>query len=104
MAARGTEAKDYVTQKIQEAFGKDFLGIYDKKLIIQVPEGGETVQIAIALTCPKTPVAVSTAPVVKGDRMDFESTAMVTPVSDTPAQITDEERATVAELMRKLNL
>ena len=102
--ARGSIAKVEVIKKIQEVFGEDFIGEYDKKIYVQALESGEMVQIAIALTCPKTPVAVSSAPAVTGGRMDFESDAVVMPTSNAPAQITDEERQTVADLMAKLGL
>jgi hypothetical protein len=56
MAARGTIAKTNVENVIKEAFGENFAGIADKKLYVWCDDGGEKVQIAITLTCPKTNV------------------------------------------------
>ena len=56
--ARGAQAKSKVEQIISSAFKDNFLGIYDKKLYVQAEENGEMVQIAISLTCPKTPVTI----------------------------------------------
>ena len=39
------------------AFGADYIGEQDKKIYVWADDGGERVQIAIAMTCPKTPIA-----------------------------------------------
>ena len=54
--AKGSEAKEYVIRKIKETFGEDFVGEQDKKIYVWGQEGGEKVQIAISLTCPKNPI------------------------------------------------
>ena len=103
MAAKGSIAKEEVTKMIQDVFGENFLGEFDKKIYVQVPENGEMVQIAIALTCPKTPVTISSGPVVKGDRMDFDSEPVVSaPI--VKAEITAEERENIAAMMARLGL
>lgn len=103
MAAKGSIAKAEVTKMIQDVFGENFLGEFDKKIYVQVPENGETVQIAIALTCPKTPVTISSGPVVKGDRIDFDSEPVVSaPI--VKAEITAEERENIAAMMARLGL
>ena len=58
MATRAAEtaAKETVFQRIVKEFGTDSVGIYDKKLYVNVVQNGEPVQIAISLTCPKIPV------------------------------------------------
>lgn len=56
MAAKGTIAKTNVENKIKEIFGADFAGVADKKLYVWADDGGERVQIAIAMTCPKVNV------------------------------------------------
>lgn len=61
------------------------------------------VQIAIALTCPKTPVTVSSGPVVRGDRMDFDSAPVVS-TSEVKVEITTEERENIAAMMARLGL
>lgn len=103
--AKGTIAKDRVIEKIQEAFGQDFVGVYDKKAYVFADDGGEKVQIAITLTCPKVPVGtVAPAPVNGG--FDFENMGdpIVAPTAFEPAQITEQERRTVADLMARLGL
>jgi hypothetical protein len=103
--AKGTLAKQNVTDKIRKAFGADFIGEYDKKIYVWAEDGGEKVQIALSLTCPKTPVMIADAP-VSGD-FNFEDDAPSTVVAAAPfqpAEITQEERDTVAQLMAQLGL
>lgn len=101
--ARGAIAKQVITKKLQEAFGADFLGEMDKKIYLQAPENGEMVQIAIAMTCPKNTIEVSNAPVVKNGMIDFESGGTLVAPTAT-AEVTDEERATIEDMMKRLGL
>ena len=96
--ARGAQAKNKVEQIISTAFKDNFLGVYDKKLYVQAEENGEMVQIAISLTCPKTPVVISDKP------LNFEDGATIIPHPQAQTEISDEERQTVKELMEKLGL
>lgn len=103
--ARGAIAKQEVVKKIQAAFGADYIGEFDKKFYVQAQEGNEMVQIAISLTCPKTIVSVSNVPVAKNGELNFEDDNCVIPVTAAePAEITDEERQNIADLMAKLGL
>lgn len=102
--AKGAIAKQEVIKKLQSIFGNDFLGEFDKKIYVQAPENGEMVQIAIALTCPKTPVTVSNAPVIKGDRMDFSDEATIIPAGNANTEISEEERQTIADMMARFGL
>lgn len=102
--ARGAQAKNKVEQIISSAFKDNFLGVYDKKLYVQAEENGEMVQIAISLTCPKTPVTVSDKPLIFEDKLDFEAGTTVVPQSQVQTEISDEERQTVKELMERLGL
>lgn len=54
MAARGTEAKNIVTEQILKTFNKSFR--YEKEIRIPVMENGELVQIKVTLTAAKTNV------------------------------------------------
>ena len=74
----------------------------DKKYYIEAPENGEMVQIAISMTCPKNPVAVSSAPVVRSGGIDFEAEPVLT--APKTVEISEEERQTVADMMRRLGL
>ena len=105
--AKGQIAKDFVEKKIQAAFGADYIGTFDKKIYVVAPEGGEKVQIAISLTCPKVPVTVDNT-VQIGD-FNFEDPTPATLTTNatgtfTPAEISDEERKNVADLMARLGL
>lgn len=103
--ARGTIAKQNVVNQLQSAFGQNWIGEYDKKYYVWSQENGERIQIAISLTCPKVPVEVSSAPIA-GD-FNFEDDApgvVVAAGGYQPAEITDEERDRVRDLMRLLNL
>ncbi len=61
------------------------------------------VQIALAMTCPKNTIEVSNAPVVRNGMMDFEAeSTIITPAA--AAEVTVEERETVAEMMKRLGL
>ena len=108
MAAKGTIAKTNVENKIKEIFGADFAGIADKKLYVWADDGGERVQIAIAMTCPKTNVdfgdnsgsfveADPTTGIVGsyvGKRVTIEPIVEMTP----------EEQATITALLDRFGL
>jgi|GEM_PF-1424575 len=105
--AKGAEAKANVVKKIQAAFGADFVGEYDKKVYVWAQENGEKIQIAISMTCPKNPVgAVNPAALDFGGDLDFENMGapVVAQTSFEPAEISDEEKQTVADLMARLGL
>ena len=100
MAARGSIAKENVEKIIKEAFGKSFVGVSDKKIYVTADDGGEQVQISISLTCPKNPIEV-----VSGDGQGFDfSNPTMAATTFTPAEYTEEEKETINELMRALNL
>lgn len=105
--AKGTIAKENVIKKIAEAFGTNFIGEHDKKIYVWVNDGGEQVQIAISLTCPKNPIQVATN-ISTDENWDFSDSS---PVNTTiainnapPAEITEEEKINIANLMEKLGL
>lgn len=105
--AKGAEAKANVVKKIQAAFGADFIGEYDKKVYVWAQENGEKIQIAISMTCPKNPVGVvNPAAMDFGGDLDFENmgASVIAQMNFEPAEISDEEKQTVADLMAKLGL
>ena len=106
--ARGSQAKEYVTKKITEAFGADYVGEVDKKLYVWAQENGEKIQIAIAMTCPKNPVGEAPVMDFTTDTGDFDfsddGSAPVTPTKFQPAEISADEKANIASLMEKLGL
>jgi hypothetical protein len=103
--AKGNIAKQVVIDKIRAAFGADFIGEYDKKIYVWAKENGENIQIAISLTCPKVPVEVTSAPVTGDFNFEDDTPSVVVAAGAyQPAEITDEERARVNDLMIKLGL
>lgn len=104
--AKGTIGKQQVADKIKAAFGQDWIGEYDKKYYVWATENGERIQIAISMTCPKVQVEIAAPTTATGD-FNFEDDAPAAPVVATgfaPAEITDEERARVIEMMKALGL
>ena len=111
--ARGNQAKAWVVKKIIETFGQDNCFEYDKKLYINTKEDGAPIQIALTLTCPKNMVGVeSTSPTNSLPKsafsggLDFETMGATTaaPAPTQPAEISEKERETVVELMKRLGL
>ena len=107
MAARGSIAKEEVAKKIIDFFGQDKAFVYDKKIYINTTENGEKVQVALTLTCPKNLVgevkSVPDSAFAGGSAFDL-GVATAAPEPFQPAEISSEERETVAELMRRLGL
>jgi hypothetical protein len=93
--AKGAIAKEEVTAKILEVFDGAFK--YDKEIRIPVMEGGELVQIKVTLTCAKANVEP------EGD-FPAPVDAPVTPVTNTSIEPTEDEKATVAALLKKLGM
>lgn len=98
MAAKGTEAKNFITQTILQTFEGSF--IYGgKEIRVPYSEDGNRVEIKITLTCAKENVG--------GDDNDFtikqeDAENMVAKaVSVIP---TAEEKANIATLMERLGL
>ena len=106
--AKGAIAKELVAKKIAQVFGADFVGEFDKKLYVWAEENGEKVQIAISMTCPKTPVGADTIDfkAEPGDSLNFEdmSAAPIKGGAAAPAEISADEQKNIAELMARLGL
>ena len=102
--ARGSIAKENVTKLIARTFGNDFVGEFDKKLYVWAEENGEKIQIAISMTCPKNPIGAIDYSAEPGNKLDFEnmSAAAVQPVGG--AEITEDEKKNIADLMARLGL
>ncbi|MCM1324778.1 MAG: hypothetical protein NC218_11720 [Acetobacter sp.] len=103
--AKGQIAKEQVSAKIAEAFGKDFVGIVDKKLYVWGMENGERVQICLSMTCPKTPIEGGAAPVTNTTATgNFDWSGTAAPAPQTPVEISKEDDEQVSELMRRLGI
>lgn len=98
--AKGAQAKINVTNKIANAFGEDWIGEVNKKLYVWADDGGERVQISIALTCPKTPVDAPDKNFVPDNDWSEDET----PPQKKTVEITDEEKKNIADLMERLGL
>lgn len=96
MAIKGAIAKELVAKKIAEAFGEDYLGEQDKKIYVQAYEGGEKVQVAISMTCPKNPIG----------GMNFEMIQTVDTVmpQQPSVEISENEQSKIDELMNMLGI
>lgn len=99
--ARGAEAKKKVIEKIKEAFGDNFIGEANNKYYVYATEAGEKMQIAISLTCPKTPVVLEGVPSFDGG-FDFSAPPVAKPEPVT--EITEQEKQNIADLMARLGL
>ena len=98
---KGQIAKDNVINKIAAAFGKDYVGLVDKKVYVWSEEDGEKVQVCLSLTCPKNPVGVGG----EENGMNFgTSTISTTPDVYNPAEISDKEMENVRNLIKELGL
>lgn len=102
--AKGTVAKQNIVAKIKEIFGSDYIGESSNKHYIWADDGGEKVQIAISLTCPKTPIGTVDMSNAFDDGMDFEAAPVVAQTTFTPAEITPEETQNIADMMAALGL
>ena len=97
--ARGQNAKEKAEKIIRDAFGNDFIGVFDKKLYVWCDDGGERAQISITLTAPKILRGIEET----GD-LDFESNNTEKPEGFKPVEITPKEEETLADLMKKFGL
>lgn len=106
--AKGATAKVNVTNKIALAFGDDYIGEVDKKVYVWADDGGERVQIALAMTCPKTPVeapgVTTTVAVDNSGGHNFDEPAASPAVSTARAEVTEEEKQKIAEMMERFGL
>lgn len=99
--AKGAIAKENIKQKIIEALGADYAGEFDKKLYCWSDDGGQRIQVALSMTCPK---------VFRGAEETMLTTLNFEDEGDFPAatpqkvDITPEEKETLQELMERLGL
>ena len=99
--AKGAQAKINVQNKIAQAFGEDWIGEVNKKLYVWADDGGDRVQISIALTCPKTMVDAPDKNFVPDNDWSDDGETSAPPKR---AEITDEEKQNIADLMSRLGL
>lgn len=104
--AKGAEAKAKIANKLAEVFGQDWIGEYDKKYYVWSSESGERIQVCLSMTCPKTPIEVAknVAPTGDWDWDDSKPAGAVAVANAAPAEITEEEKQNIADLLSKLGL
>lgn len=102
--ARGSQAKLIIANKIKELYGSDYVGESGGKYYIYENDGGEKVQIAISLTCPKNPIGTVDMSSAFSDGIDFAAAPAAAPVKVAPTEITEEEKANLAAMMASLGL
>ena len=101
--AKGTLAKEKVTKIIADAFGREYVGEFDKKLYVWADDGAGKIQVSIALTCPKVYRGVEETGSME---LNFEDEAEgpAEKAGFVPAEISQEEQDTLASLMERLGL
>ena len=95
---RGEEARAKVYENIREAFGENFVGVFDKKIYVWAEEGSEKIQFSITITMPKNPMVSNSNPT-------SGSEVSVTP--EEPSRKMDyspEEEEKIKKLMEELDL
>lgn len=99
---KGDAAKAAAINTILNTFEGSFM--VDKKLYINVKDGpnGEVVQLAIALTMPKTPVTVDAVPVA-APKVDTNAAAWESKPS-TPTKLSADDEKKVADLCARLGI
>ena len=102
--AKGSVAKSKIAEKIKNLYGADYVGEAGGKYYIYENDGGEKVQIAISLTCPKNPIGAVDMSNAFGDGLDFEAEPVLVQTKFEPAEITPEETKNLADLMASLGL
>lgn len=99
--SKGQRAKEAVEKKIIEAFGSDYAGTYDKKIYLWADDGGQRIQVALAMTCPKVfRGAEETLPT----ELNFEDTPTAPAAAPKQVEVTPEEMETLQDLMQRLGL
>lgn len=101
--ARGAQAKADVMKQILATFAGSFTYNDGKEIRIPCVEGGEVVQIKVALTCAKENVESGADNAMPGDFPAPKMTAP-TPERTQPVMPTAEEKANVAAMLKALGL
>lgn len=105
MAAKGTEAKKIIMNKILESFPNSFLYNDGKEIRINIQENGEVVQIKVALTCAKVAVEGGDDTALPGEKTAATAGVKLTGTSEkVPQEPTAEEKERLTTLLNKLGL
>ena len=99
MASKGSIAKQNIQEKLKEVFGEDFIGEIDKKVYLWADDGGQKVQIALTMTCPKNPVGP-----ISADMANAADGTIFSNSTGNPKEVTEEEKQNLRDLMARLNI
>lgn len=102
--AKGSIAKSKIAEKLKDLFGENYVGESGGKHYVWENDGGEKVQIAISLTCPKNPIGTVDMSSAFGGGLDFEAEPVVVQTKFEPAEITEQEVENLAAMMARLGL
>ena len=105
MAAKGSIAKEQITNQILQAFPGAFK--HEKEIRIPVSENGEVVQIKVALTCAKVNVEVGSDTAMPGTITPVAQKSKVSLEKNEPKTLvepTAEEKANVSQFLKMMGL
>ena len=102
--AKGNIAKENLMKMFINAPGIKYCGESDKKYYFWSEENGEPIQIAVSMTCPKTPVEFGNVPTPEGGTSNFEDAPAPAKAAEVKAKMSEDEQATLARLMEELGL
>lgn len=94
--AKGTLAKQNLIKRFATVLGKDYLGTDGTKHYFMSEENGEKIQVAISMTCPKTPFGGSNG------EINFESDDVFIPVKSQGVEPSQEEKEIIKRLIQEL--
>ena len=96
MAARGTESKGIIFNKLKEIYPNSFWEDEGKILRIPMNEGGTPIEIKVTLTAAKN--------ILGSGAVESAFPTASEPVVEKPVEMTEEEKENVATLLASLNL
>ena len=96
MAAKGTESKRVIFDKLKEIYPNSFWEDEGKILRIPMNEGGTPIEIKVTLTAAKN--------ILGSGAVESAFPTASEPVVEKPVEMTEEEKENVATLLASLNL
>ena len=96
MAAKGTESKYIIFNKLKEFYPNSFWEDENKILRIPMNEGGNPIEIKVTLTAAKN--------ILGSGAIESAFPIASEPVVEKPVEMTEEEKENVATLLASLNL
>ena len=96
MAAKGTESKCIIFNKLKEFYPNSFWEDENKILRIPMNESGNPIEIKVTLTAAKN--------ILGSGAVESAFPTASEPVVEKPVEMTEEEKENVATLLASLNL